>query len=91
MRPAKPKAAAPPIILTAFERAPLGFAEALGVELDEEGEDAFDAPEDVDEPEGVDEAGGTEEVRVTPAAAHACWATLSAVARSELEQLASKH
>lgn len=88
MRAVKPRAAAPPMILTAFEAALLELAvvPAEGLELDEEeGEVADEAVGD------VDVTGGTEEVRVTPAARHVCWATSSAFARSLPLQLASKH
>lgn len=65
MRPAKPKAAAPPRKLTALEAAPLDFAEVLLVEgladVEEEGEVADD-----EAPGDVDVGKGTVEVRVTP-------------------------
>ena len=64
MRAAKPKTAAPPIILTPFEAALLGFAEVLAEGLaDEVGVVAFEAPE---EPGAVDVGKGIEEVKVTP-------------------------
>jgi len=91
MSAVKPKAAAPPRILTAFEAAPLDlFAAVLaeGVELDEEeepvvvGEVAVEAAGDVvvEEP-----------ARVTPAAAHTSSATWSACARSAALQFFWKH
>lgn len=62
MRPAKPKAAAPPRKLTALEAAPLDeeeLAEGLADDV-EEGEEDDEAP-------GVVAVGkGIEEVRVTP-------------------------
>jgi len=78
MKAAKPKAAAPPIILAAFEAALLDFAEGLA-------EEAFEPAGDVDVGRGI------EEVRVTPTASHTCWATDSAVWRSVPLQLDSKH
>jgi len=64
----------------------LGFAEVLAEGLAEEvGVVAFAELGD------VDVGKGTEEVRVTPAAAHTCWAIDIADARSEPEQLESKH
>jgi hypothetical protein len=63
MRAARPKAAAPPIILTAFEAALLGFAEVLAEGLaDEVGVVAFEA----EAPGDVDVGNGIELVRVTP-------------------------
>lgn len=64
MRPARPKAAAPPRILTVLEAAPLllDLADEVEVEVGEveAGEVADEAPGD------VDVGGGIEEVRVTP-------------------------
>ncbi len=62
MNAVKPRAAAPPIILTAFEAALLEFAEVLaeGLELEEEEVEEEEAAGDVDVGEG------TEEVRVMP-------------------------
>lgn len=64
MRPARPKAAAPQIMLTVCEAAPLDFAEVLaeGVADDVEEGEVVEF-----EPLGdVDVAAGTEEVKVTP-------------------------
>jgi len=102
MSAVRPRAAAPPIILTTFEAAPLdlfaatlaeGLVEELELELDgEEDGEEVEAGEAADEAAGdVTVAGGIEEVRVTPAARHVCWATCSACARSAPLQLASKH
>jgi len=92
MSAVKPRAAAPPIILTAFEAAPLDLFAAVpaeGMELDEEGVEVLAV---ADEAAGdVDVAGGIEEVRVTPAASHVCWAIDSAVAMSAALQLDSMH
>jgi len=88
MRPAKPKAAAPPRILTALEAAPLGVDEVLAegwADEVEEGEVADEAPGD------VDVGGGTEEVRVTPAAAHVSLASCKAFWRSLPLQLELMH
>jgi len=103
MSAVKPRAAAPPMILTAFEAALLDLLAwvlvlAEGLELDEEevevgevdGEVAVEAAGDPDAGE-PDVAGAIEEVRVTPAARHVCWATDSACARSAALHLASKH
>jgi len=91
MSAVKPRAAAPPIILTAFEAALLDLFAAMlaeGLELDGEEEDG----EVADEAAGdVAVAGPIEEVSVTPAAAHVWSATASACARSAALQLASKH
>jgi len=95
MSAVKPRAAAPPIILTAFEAAPLDlFAVVLAgaLELDEEEVEVLEVLLVADEAAGdVDVAGAIEEVRVTPAASHVCWAIDSAVARSAALQLDSKH
>lgn len=63
----------------------MGFAEVLAAGLADEAEVADEAPGD------VDEATGIEEVRVTPAAAHVCWAICKDVWRSLPVQLALMH
>jgi hypothetical protein len=102
MSAVRPRAAAPPIILTAFEATPLDLFAAvlaeglveeleLDLELELDGEEV-EAGEVADEAAGdVTVAGVIEEVKVTPAARHVCWATCSACARSAPLQLASKH